>query len=57
MIEDVSLDRETTLHLAEHEILLSFVNDSGAEKFDSWWFTQGRKLFDKYCEENYEDQE
>lgn len=57
MIEDVDLNKETTLRLAEHEILMSFNNDSGAYRFDEWWFQEGKDMFDKWCEEYSEDNE
>ena len=49
MIEEVSLENEVQLGLPAHEILLSFNNDSGAEKFEEWWFIHGQNQFDKYC--------
>lgn len=49
MKEDFSLERETTLHLADHEILLSFNNDRGAELFEEWMYNGGIKAFDEYC--------
>lgn len=52
MIEDVTLEKEKEIHLSSHEILLSFVNDSGAEKFEEWWFNNGIESFNKYCENN-----
>ncbi len=39
------------VRLPEHELLLSFENDSGSEKFLNWWWNVGKELFDKYCEE------
>ena len=52
MLEDVCLEREKTIRLPEHEIILSFVNDSGAVKFEDWWFQTGKEAFDDYCKEN-----
>lgn len=49
--EDLTLNSEKVIHLAEHEILLSFNNDSGAVKFHDWWYEQGSAAFDKFCEE------
>lgn len=43
------------LRLAEHEILLAFISDSGAAAFDEWWGVEGRKMFHKYCEDNLDD--
>lgn len=50
--EPVELKRETTLRMAEHEILLAFNNDSGAELFDEWWSTEGEQTFDRFVEEH-----
>ena len=50
-MEEVSLENEKTMHLDAHEILLSFTKDSGVTRFEEWWFLEGQKLFDKYCEE------
>lgn len=44
----------TGLRLHEHEILLSFINDGGACAFDEWWGVEGKKRFQKYCEDNLE---
>uniref|UniRef100_A0AB39AJN9 Uncharacterized protein n=1 Tax=Vibrio phage P018-4 TaxID=3229728 RepID=A0AB39AJN9_9CAUD len=52
MIEDLDIETETTLRLPEHELLLSFVNDSGAEKFQDWWHESGKESFEDYCKEN-----
>lgn len=52
MIEELSIGTQTTLHLPEHELLLSFVNDSGVEKFQNWWFESGKESFEDYCKEN-----
>lgn len=51
MIEEVTLQDDTTIRFAEHELLLSFNNDSGKEKFEDWWFTEGESLFNNYCKE------
>jgi len=50
--EEVSIDREFTVHLPEHRIMFSFQNDSGAEIFHDWWEDEGRERFDAYVEEN-----
>lgn len=52
VLEPVDIVKETTTHFAEHEVLLSFTNDSGAEKFEDWWSREGVKLFNNFCEEN-----
>ena len=46
--EIVTLETETTLHVAEHERLLSFNGDDDAEWFDDWWYERGSKLFAAY---------
>lgn len=42
---EVSLDDETTLSLADHEILLKFVSDSDAEAFHYYWEQEGNHSF------------
>lgn len=39
------LPRQVTYGVAEHEILLSFQNDSDVEVFDRWWWLEGRDAF------------
>jgi hypothetical protein len=39
------MPREVTYGVAEHEILLSFVNDTDAEAFDRWWHLEGKDAF------------
>lgn len=48
-VGEVSIKSERTVHLADHELLLCFANDSGTEKFQDWWHTEGKESFDKYC--------
>jgi hypothetical protein len=48
----VSLNNETTVHVAEHEILLSFENDDGAEAFTYWWNEVGEALMAAWCLDN-----
>lgn len=49
--EPVTMENEKIIHLADHEILLSFENDSGAERFFDWWYMEGLKAFDSFCDE------
>lgn len=37
------------LRLREHELLLSFLDDAGAEAFTYWWGEEGSELFGKWC--------
>ena len=48
MKEDVRLEDEVELRLADHELLLSFVNDSGKQRFLEWWCDRGEEDFEKY---------
>jgi hypothetical protein len=43
------------LRLYEHEVLFSFVNDGGAAAFNEWWGVEGKKSFQKYCEDHLEE--
>lgn len=45
ILDEPSEDRELTLSIPEHQVLLSFVNDSDAELFSEWWNTEGWKRF------------
>lgn len=49
--------RETTVELAEHEVLLSFVDDIDAELFSEWWNSTGFDLFKVYGEKEKADRE
>lgn len=52
IIEKPSELREMTASLAEHEVLLSFVDDVDAELFSEWWNATGFLLFKEYGEKN-----
>jgi len=41
----VSLDKEVTNYLADHEILMSFNNDGGSYAFEAWWNDIGSAQF------------
>ena len=43
-----TLERETTFHLAEHEVLFVFNSDSHAACFDEWWDRVGESAFLAY---------
>lgn len=49
--ELVTINDELTHHTAEHEVLLSFTDDSGAYTFRDWWEESGRADWEKYNEE------
>lgn len=49
--ENVTLQGETTHHFAEHEILLSFLNDEDAAFFHEWWGDVGNFAFKKWIDE------
>jgi len=44
----VSIKQKKTVDIPRHEILMSFVNDSGARDFYRWWNNDGAKLFQKW---------
>jgi hypothetical protein len=48
--DEVTLGRERTIHLADHEILLSFLHDDGAEFFEEWWQDAGSHAFKKWLD-------
>ena len=43
-------EAHSNLRLGEHEILLSFRNDIGAEAFYYFWTDDGADLFVEWCE-------
>lgn len=48
------INDEFTVHLADHEVLLSFVNDEDAYRFRDWWYEDGHILFEKSVEDEEE---
>ena len=50
MIEP-TIESETTVHFADHEILLSFNDDVDAEVFFGWWKCYGFTIFEEYFRE------
>lgn len=52
---EVRLKKAMDVHLSDHEILLSFVNDIGAVAFDRWWDEQGETLFEKWAAKQPKD--
>lgn len=51
-IHEPDMPRQASLDIAEHEILLSFINDIDAEMFSDWWNTRGLDQFKKWAEKN-----
>lgn len=49
-IEEPEITTEITVRTAEHELLLSFVNDIDAEYFLYWWGEKGFKDFKFWAE-------
>ena len=47
--------REVRYHLAEHEIMFSFVHDWHAAAFAEWWADTGLALFEKFAIEHEEE--
>jgi hypothetical protein len=37
-----------TQSVAEHEVLISFLDDEGAEVFREWWAEKGQEAFDRW---------
>lgn len=56
-MDQPNLSREMTVHAAEHEIFLSFVNDEDAELFSDWWNTKGAKLWSAWSDKEKEKRE
>lgn len=55
---NVEINNEKTIHFAEHEVFLSFYNDTNAENFYYWWTQIGQELFSKYTEmDTWEDRD
>ena len=44
----VNFKRHTEFRLAGHEMFLSFFDDSGADAFDLWLYSEGLELFNKW---------
>lgn len=47
---NVSLHREITRDVHEHEIFMAFHNDEDAAFFDEWWNGEGAVLFQKFVD-------
>lgn len=47
-IDPPDMPREFHASLAEHQVMLSFTNDSDAERFNSWWNVAGLSMFQKW---------
>lgn len=52
--ERVTEKRSLNIEMADHEVLLSFYDDSGAEAFDIWWEEEGKASFRKWMENREE---
>ena len=46
----VTLNRQITRDVYEHEIFMSFLNDEDATFFDEWWNGDGSVLFQKFLD-------
>lgn len=44
-MDEPTLRSEVERNIAEHEVFMSFVNDSDAELFREWWNGPGWELF------------
>lgn len=44
----MKFQREIVRKLQEHEVLMSFYDDEGAEMFDQWWWEFGKHNFREY---------
>jgi hypothetical protein len=53
--KDCVVKRETTLYIAEHEVMLAFNSDWQAEAFEDWFESVGRVRFAAWLEENNKD--
>lgn len=51
-IDPPQMPRDYTNTIPEHEVLLSFRNDSDSEVFLDWWKAEGLNLFMEWVAEN-----
>lgn len=54
-VPTVSFPREQHTSVSEHEILMSFNNDSDTEYFEQWWNDFGEMSYAKYLEKMKND--
>jgi hypothetical protein len=52
---DVTLPDTITRDLQDHEVLLSFNNDTQSEAFLDWWRDEGLHSFKKFTDDNEEE--
>lgn len=52
IFNEPELKTEATYSVAEHEVLMSFVNDSDAVLFHEWWHDIGCREFLKWVKKN-----
>lgn len=48
LFDRVEIENERIVHMADHEILLSFLDDSGAVAFRDWWDEKGLRQFSEW---------
>lgn len=49
---DIDSHRETTVTLAEHEVLMTFNCDWMSEAFEDWMASTGKKNFIEWCKKH-----
>ena len=54
---DVEINATIKIEPAEHEVFLSFNDDSGAAAFHDWWNDTGTVEFNKFFQKNKENYE
>lgn len=47
---NVEIQHSFVRHVAEHEVLLSFLDDEAALAFQEWWADEGYVQFAKFCD-------
>ena len=47
-METPTINEQISYEVPEHQVLLSFVNDSDALAFYEWWYAEGFKHLQKY---------
>jgi len=52
MRKEPDLRRTIDRDIAPHEIFISFVDDEDAVNFYEWWYEEGLKIFQEWCDKN-----
>jgi len=49
---DLHISQQTRVNIPDHEVLISFNNDCGAEAFQEWWDADGFNQYKLWVERN-----